>query len=149
MTEEVESAIFNVDPYQYEPLRIRMLQPPMTRLTATNTTRIDRVDWWAFVYTFLLWKVAVESWINTVKSLVCSTCFVLCGVYAFFRYCEVIPAVCFAFLYDVTVCCCAIKLIARASTASESNISLAMHLGAIAQWISRLHAWVRPIINNL
>ena len=22
-----------------------------------------------------------------------------------------------------------------------------MHLGAIAQWISRLHAWVRPVIN--
>ena len=30
-----------------------------------------------------------------------------------------------------------------------SNTNLAMHLGAIAQWISRLHAWVRPIINAL
>ena len=32
---------------------------------------------------------------------------------------------------------------------SESNTNLAMHLGAIAQWISRLHAWVRPIINAM
>ena len=32
------------------------------------------------------------------------------------------------------------KIIARASVASESNTNLAMHLGAIPLWISRLHA---------
>ena len=39
--------------------------------------------------------------------------------------------------------------IARSSVASESNTNLAMHLGAITQWISRVHAWVRPIINAM
>ena len=42
-----------------------------------------------------------------------------------------------------------IMIIARASVASEKNTNLAMHLGAIAQWISRLNAWVRPIINAM
>ena len=40
-------------------------------------------------------------------------------------------------------------LIARASGASESNTNLAMHLGALAQWISRLLACVRPIIKAM
>ena len=41
------------------------------------------------------------------------------------------------------------EFIARASVASEGNTNLAMHLGNIAQWISRLYAWVRPIINAM
>ena len=31
----------------------------------------------------------------------------------------------------------------------RKHTNLARHLGAIAQWISRLHAWVRPIITAM
>ena len=41
------------------------------------------------------------------------------------------------------------EFIARASVARWCDTNLAMHIGDIAQWISRLYAWVRLIINAM
>ena len=103
MAAEVESAVFNVQPYQYEPLRIRMLQPPMT-LYGSHSFEARALFFVGFTHIFgtvkpyQLWSPYCEN--VAVDYKVPSLPFI-----------SGISCVCFAFLYDFTVFCYEIKLI--------------------------------------
>ena len=65
MSEEVELKVFNVEPYQYEPMATK--SDPGTSDDSSdsneydvNKDRISKVDWWAFVHSIFCKKVAIE-----------------------------------------------------------------------------------------